>query len=93
VGSAHPTGLTRLKLLLSLSLARGQCPPYRTKYPKKVAVNACGFTIIPSLNMAEGFTAGDKSIVNESTPYDVSALPLVTTTPLCQNGVVYVSAP
>jgi hypothetical protein len=60
---------------------------------KKIAVNACGFTVIPSLNMAEGFTAGDKLIVNESTPYNVSALPLVTTTPRCQNGVVYVSAP
>jgi hypothetical protein len=60
---------------------------------KKIAVNVCGFTTIPSLNMAEGFTTGDKLIVNESTPYDVSALPLVTTAPLCQNGVVYVSAP
>jgi hypothetical protein len=60
---------------------------------KKIAVNTCGFTVIPSLNMAEGFTTGDKLIVNESTPYDVSVLPLVTTAPLCQNGVIYTSAP
>jgi hypothetical protein len=60
---------------------------------KKIAVNVCGFTTIPSLNMAEGYTTGDKLIVNESTPYDVSTLPLVTTAPLCQNGVIYTSAP
>ena len=63
--------------------------PYLTS--KNIPVNACGFAIIPSLNMAEGFTSGDKLIVNGSTPYDVSVLPLVVNAPLCRGGVVYSS--
>ncbi len=65
--------------------------PYLTS--KNIPVNACGFAIIPSLNTAEGFTVGDKLIINGSAPYSVSTLPLVTTTPICKNGAIYTSAP
>jgi hypothetical protein len=54
-----------------------------------VAVNACGFAVIPALNKANGFTAGDKVTINGSTPYDVSTLPLAPSAPTCKNGAVY----
>jgi hypothetical protein len=56
-------------------------------------VNACGFTVIPSLNTANGFTTGDKVTINGSTPYNVMTLPLAPTGPTCKNGVVYLSTP
>ena len=65
--------------------------PYLTS--KNITVNSCGFATIPSLNMVEGFTPGDKLIINGSVPYDVSTLPLVAAAPRCQNGVVYTAQP
>jgi hypothetical protein len=65
--------------------------PYVTT--KNIAVNNCGFTIIPSPNMANGFSTGDKLIINGSAPYDVPTLPLATSAPICKNGVIYTSAP
>lgn len=59
---------------------------------KNIAVNACGFAIIPALNTADGFTTGDKVAINGSTPYDVMALPLATSAPKCKNGVIYTEA-
>jgi hypothetical protein len=56
---------------------------------KNIPVNACGFAVIPALNTANGFTAGDKVTINGSTPYDVMTLPLATTAPTCKNGVTY----
>jgi hypothetical protein len=58
-----------------------------------VAVNACGFSVIPALNTVNGFTTGDKVTINGSTPYDVTMLPLATTAPTCKNGVVYLVSP
>jgi hypothetical protein len=60
---------------------------------KKIAVNNCGFTIVPSPNMANGFSTGDKLIINGSAPYNVTTLPLVAAAPICKNGVTYTSAP
>jgi hypothetical protein len=59
---------------------------------KNIAVNACGFAVIPALNTANGFTAGDNVTINGSTPYDVMTLPLAPTAPTCKNGVVYQAA-
>jgi hypothetical protein len=56
---------------------------------KNIAVNDCGFAVIPALNMANGFTAGDKVAINGSTAYDVMTLPLAPTAPTCKNGVTY----
>jgi hypothetical protein len=56
---------------------------------KNIAVNECGFAVIPALNMANGFTTGDKVTINGSTPYDVTTLPLAPTAPTCKNGVTY----
>jgi hypothetical protein len=56
---------------------------------KNIPVNACGFAVIPALNTANGFTAGDKVTINGSTPYDVMTLPLAPTAPTCKNGVTY----
>lgn len=56
---------------------------------KNIPVNACGFAVIPALNMANGFTTGDKVTINGSTPYDVMTLPLAPTAPTCKNGVTY----
>jgi hypothetical protein len=60
---------------------------------RNIAVNACGFSVIPSLNTASGFTAGDKVTINGSTPYDVTTLPLATEAPTCKNGAVYLVSP
>lgn len=60
---------------------------------KNIAVNACGFATIPALNMANGFTTGDKVTINGSTPYDVMTLPLASEAPSCKNGVIYLVAP
>jgi hypothetical protein len=60
---------------------------------KNIPVNACGFAVIPALNMANGFTAGDKVTINGSTPYDVMTLPLAPTAPTCKNGVTYLVTP
>jgi hypothetical protein len=60
---------------------------------KNIAVNACGFAVIPALNTANGFTTGDKVTINGSTPYDVTMLPLAPTAPTCRNGVVYLATP
>ena len=60
---------------------------------KNIAVNACGFVTIPSLNVANGFSAGDKVTINGSTPYNVTTLPLAPVAPLCRNGVAYTPAP
>jgi hypothetical protein len=60
---------------------------------KNIAVNACGFAVIPALNIANGFTAGDKVTINGSTPYDVMTLPLAPTAPTCKNGVTYLVSP
>jgi Cu/Ag efflux protein CusF len=60
---------------------------------KNIPVNACGFAVIPSLNTANGFTAGDKVTINGSTPYDVMSLPLATEAPICKNGAIYLVAP
>jgi hypothetical protein len=59
---------------------------------KNMPVNACGFAVIPALNTANGFTAGDKVTINGSTPYDVMTLPLAPTAPTCKNGVTYLVA-
>jgi hypothetical protein len=56
---------------------------------RNIPVNACGFAVIPALNMANGFTTGDKVTINGSTPYDVTTLPLAPTAPTCKNGVTY----
>jgi hypothetical protein len=56
---------------------------------KKIPVNKCGFTTIPSLNRAEGFTTGDRVMINGSTPYNPLTLPLVANAPQCSNGVTY----
>ena len=56
---------------------------------RNIAVNACGFAVIPALNTANGFTTGDKVTINGSTPYDVTTLPLAPTAPTCKNGVTY----
>jgi hypothetical protein len=56
---------------------------------KNIAVNACGFSVIPALNTESGFTTGDKVTINGSTPYDVMMLPLATEAPVCRNGVIY----
>lgn len=58
-----------------------------------IAVNACGFSVIPALNTVSGFTTGDKVTINGSTPYDVTTLPLAPTAPTCKNGVVYLATP
>ncbi len=60
---------------------------------KNIAVNACGFAVIPALNTANGFTTGDKVTINGSTPYDVTTLPLAPTAPTCRNGIVYLATP
>jgi hypothetical protein len=60
---------------------------------KNIPVNACGFAVIPSLNVANGFTAGDKVTINGSTPYNVMTLPLAPTAPTCKNGVTYLISP
>jgi hypothetical protein len=60
---------------------------------KNMPVNACGFAVIPALNIANGFTAGDKVTINGSTPYDVMTLPLAPTAPTCKNGVTYLISP
>jgi hypothetical protein len=60
---------------------------------KNIAVNACGFAVIPSLNIASGFTTGDKVTINGSAPYDVTALPLATEAPRCKNGAIYLVSP
>jgi hypothetical protein len=54
-----------------------------------IAVNACGFAVIPALNKANGFTTGDKVTINGSTPYDVLTLPLAPSAPICKNGAIY----
>ena len=56
---------------------------------KKVPVNACGFSAIPALNRAEGFTAIDRVTINGSTPYTPTTLPLVPNAPQCVNGTIY----
>jgi hypothetical protein len=60
---------------------------------KNIPVNACGFAVIPALNMANGFTTGDKVTINGSTPYSVTTLPLAPTAPTCKNGVTYLVSP
>ena len=64
-----------------------------TAIVKNIAVNACGFAVIPALNTANGFTTGDKVTINGSTPYSVTTLPLAPTAPTCKNGVTYLVAP
>jgi hypothetical protein len=64
-----------------------------TAIVKNIAVNACGFAVIPALNTANGFTVGDKVTINGSTPYSVTTLPLAPTAPTCKNGVTYLVAP
>ena len=56
---------------------------------KKVPVNACGFSAIPALHRAEGFTAIDRVTINGSTPYTPTTLPLVANAPQCVNGTIY----
>jgi hypothetical protein len=58
-----------------------------------IAVNACGFAVIPALNTVSGFTTGDKVTINGSAPYDVTTLPLATEAPTCKNGAVYLVSP
>jgi hypothetical protein len=60
---------------------------------KNIAVNACGFAVIPALNMANGYSAGDKVAINGSTPYNVMTLPLSPNAPTCKNGVTYLVSP
>jgi hypothetical protein len=60
---------------------------------RNIAVNGCGFAMIPALNTANGFTTGDKVTINGSTPYDVTTLPLAPTAPTCKNGAIYLVAP
>jgi hypothetical protein len=60
---------------------------------KNIAVNPCGFAIVPSPNRANGFSTGDKLIINGSAPYNVTTLPLVAAAPICKNGVTYTSVP
>jgi hypothetical protein len=60
---------------------------------KNIPVNACGFTVIPALNTANGFTTGDKVTINGSTPYNIMTLPLAPTAPTCKNGVTYLISP
>ncbi len=64
-----------------------------TTLTKNIAVNACGFAVIPALNTASGFTTGDKVTINGSAPYDVTTLPLATEAPSCKNGSIYLVAP
>jgi hypothetical protein len=56
---------------------------------KKIPVNKCGFTTIPSPNRVEGFTTGDRVTINGSAPYNPLTLPLVANAPQCSNGVTY----
>ncbi len=56
---------------------------------RNVPVNACGFTTIQSPNKLNGFTAGDKLVVNGSAPYTVMSLPLATSSLSCKNGITY----
>jgi hypothetical protein len=56
---------------------------------KKIPVNQCGFSAIPALNRAEGFTAIDRVTINGSTPYDPMTLPLVANAPQCVSGTIY----
>ena len=56
---------------------------------RKIPVNQCGFSAIPALNRAEGFTATDRVTINGSTPYDPMTLPLVPNAPQCANGTIY----
>jgi hypothetical protein len=60
---------------------------------KNIAVNTCGFAVIPTLNMANGYSAGDKVTINGSTPYNVMTLPLSPEAPTCKNGVTYLVSP
>jgi hypothetical protein len=56
---------------------------------KKIPVNTCGFSAIPALNRTEGFTAIDRVVINGSTPYNPTTLPLVANAPQCVNGTIY----
>jgi hypothetical protein len=56
---------------------------------KKIPVNACGFSAIPALNRAEGYTTSDRVTINGSTPYNPMTLPLVANAPQCMNGTIY----
>jgi hypothetical protein len=56
---------------------------------RNVPVNACGFSAIQSPNKLNGFTAGDKLVVNGSAPYTVMSLPLATSSFSCKNGITY----
>jgi hypothetical protein len=60
-----------------------------TVVSRKIPVNQCGFSMIPALNRAEGFTTGDRVTINGSTPYNPITLPLVANAPQCSNGVTY----
>jgi hypothetical protein len=60
-----------------------------TAVNKKIPVNQCGFSAIPALNRAEGFTATDRVTINGSTPYDPMTFPLVANAPQCMNGTIY----
>jgi hypothetical protein len=60
-----------------------------TAVNKKIPVNQCGFSTIPALNRAEGFTATDRVTINGSTPYDPMTLPLVPNAPQCVSGTIY----
>ena len=64
-----------------------------TMVTRNIAVNACEFAVIPSLNMASGFTTGDKVTINGSAAYDVTSLPLATEAPRCKNGSIYLVSP
>jgi hypothetical protein len=61
---------------------------YSSQRSANIPVNQCGFTRIDSPNRANGFTAGDKVVINGSAPYDVMAIP-VGNAPLCKGGVGY----
>jgi hypothetical protein len=61
---------------------------YSYQKSANIPVNQCGFTRIDSPNRANGFTAGDKVVINGSAPYDVMAIP-VGNAPLCKGSVGY----
>jgi hypothetical protein len=63
---------------------------YSYQKSANIPVNQCGFTKIDSPNRANGFTAGDKVVINGSAPYDVMAIPMGNA-PLCKGGVGYTS--
>jgi hypothetical protein len=57
-------------------------------FSKNIAVNACGFVSIASLNKANGFSGSDTVKIN-GTQYVLSGIPVTPKPPICKGGVLY----